>query len=68
MKDDDLFDCSTMMIRIDQLRKEIYQNIINHQYAANMMLSEELLYQNRKLQLWIKQMKEVQDGHRNHRL
>lgn len=65
MKDDDLFDCSTMMIRIDQLTREVYQNIINHQYANNMMLIEELLYQNRRLQLWNKQMKEGGNADRN---
>jgi hypothetical protein len=65
MENDNLFDCSSMMIRIDQLTREIYQNILNHQYATNMMLIEELLYQNRKLQLWNKQMKEGVSADRN---
>lgn len=54
------FDYSSIMIKIDQLMRQVYQNILDRKFEANRPLIDEMLFQNRQLQLWNKDAQSTQ--------
>lgn len=48
------FDYSSILIKIDQLMRQIHHNILERKFAENKPLIDEMLFQNRQLQLWNK--------------
>lgn len=55
---EEFFDCSTMLMNIDRLKREIYSNILNDRHNDNEQLTDNLLVEVRRLQLWTKTMKD----------
>lgn len=51
---------------MDKLNKDIHQDLLNHKYADARAKSQELLFQTRLLNLWIKQEIERTNGHSDH--
>jgi hypothetical protein len=48
------FDYSSLLIKIDQLTRKIYQNMLERRFHENQTLLDDLLFTNRQLQLWNK--------------
>jgi len=48
------FDYSSILIKIDQLMREVHHNILDRKFDENRPLIDEMLFQNRQLQLWNK--------------
>jgi hypothetical protein len=48
------FDYSSIMIKIDQLMRQVHQNMLAKKFEENRPLIDEMLFQNRQLQLWNK--------------
>jgi hypothetical protein len=46
------FEYSSIMIKIDQLMRQVYQNFVERKYEENQPLIDEMLFQNRQLQLF----------------
>lgn len=48
------FDYSSILIKIDQLMRKVHHNILERKFEENRPLIDEMLFQNRQLQLWNK--------------
>jgi hypothetical protein len=46
------FEYSSIMIKIDRLMRQVYQNFVERKYEENQPLIDEMLFQNRQLQLF----------------
>jgi hypothetical protein len=54
------FDYSSILIKIDQLMRQVHHNILDRKFEENRPLIDEMLFQNRQLQLWNKDAQSAQ--------
>jgi hypothetical protein len=62
---EEFFDCSVILLDIDRIKRQIYANILNDKNHENEALTEDLLVAVRRLNLWVKTMKD-EHADRNH--
>lgn len=54
------FDYSSILIKLDQLMRKVHHNILDRKFEENRPLIDEMLFQNRQLQLWNKDAQSAQ--------